>query len=96
MRFELIIPPEIEREIAEEFDSFDNVETALAFIHDLDVLFERIVERPLQFPVIYTSMRRALLRRHDYSVFFELDAKRSRAVIHCVIHQSRDPARWPR
>ena len=96
MSYELIIPPEIEQEIAEEFDSFDNVETALAFIHDLDLLFERIVERPLQFPVIYAAMRRALLRRHDYSVFFEVDAKRSRTVIHGVIHQHRDPARWPR
>jgi len=59
-------------------------------------LFERIVERPLQFPVIYAAIRRGLLRHHDYSVCFEVDATRSRVVIQAVIHQHRDPARWPR
>jgi hypothetical protein len=94
MSFLLVVPPEIEEEIAEEFDSFKSTELALSFLHDLNVLFERIAERPLQFPVIYAAMRRALLRHHDYSVFFELDMASSRAVVQKV--QSRDPALWPR
>lgn len=96
MSYQLVLAPEIEQQIAEAFDSFDSLENALSFVRELNALFERIVERPLQFPVIYASMRRALLRRHDFSVFFELDAARSRAVIHAVVHQHRDPARWPR
>jgi hypothetical protein len=95
MSYQLIIPPEIEDEIAEAFDSFESTERAVSFIHALNVLMERITERPFQFPVIYASMRRALLRHHDYSVFFELDVPRVRAVLHGVIHQHRDPAAWP-
>ena len=95
MSHQLIIPPEIEHEIAQIFDSIDSTERALSFIHDLNVLFERIAERPLQFPLIHTSVRRALLKHHDYSVFFELDAKRTLVVIHAVLHQRRDPMLWP-
>jgi len=96
MSYQLIIPPDIEHEIAEAFDSFESTDRALSFVHDLNTLFERIVERPLQFPVIYAAIRRGLLRHHDYSVFFEVDATRLRVVIQAVIHQHRDPARWPR
>jgi plasmid stabilization system protein ParE len=96
MSYQLVIPPEVEHQITGAFDSFDSTEHALAFVHDLNVLFERIVDRPLQFPVIYAAVRRALLRYHDYSVFFEVDVNRRRAVIHAVVHQHRDPALWPK
>lgn len=96
MSYSLIVPPDIEREIAEIFDGFDNTDRALSFIEDLNVVFDRIADRPLQFPVIHTSMRRALLKHHAHSVFFALDAERRRVVIHAVLHQPRDPARWPR
>lgn len=95
MSHQLIIPTEIEHEIAQIFDSFDSTDRALSFLHDLNVLFERIAERPLQFPVIHTSVRRALLKYHAYSVFFELDARRTRVTIHAVLHQHRDPTVWP-
>ncbi|HEX4418450.1 MAG TPA: hypothetical protein VH165_11150 [Kofleriaceae bacterium] len=96
MSYQLIIPIEVEQEIAEAFDSFDSTDRALSFISDLNMLFDRITERPLQFPVIYAAMRRALLRHQDYSVFFEIDVVRQHVVLHMVIHQSRDPALWPR
>jgi len=89
-------PPEIEHEIAQIFDSIHSSDRALSFIHDLNVLFERIVERPPSVPVIRTSARRALLKHHDDSVFFEFDAKGTRVVIHAVLHQRRDPTGWPR
>jgi plasmid stabilization system protein ParE len=96
MTYQLIILPAIEQEIAEIFDEFHSTDRALSFLHDLNVVFERIVERPRQFPVIHTWVRRALLKHHDYSVFFELDAERMRVVIHAVLHQHRDPVLWPR
>jgi plasmid stabilization system protein ParE len=96
MSYQLIVPPDVEREIAEIYDAFDSTDRALSFIKELDVVFDRIAERPLQFPIIHTSVRRALLKHHDHSVFFELDAERRRVVIHAVLHQRRDPARWPR
>jgi plasmid stabilization system protein ParE len=88
MSYQLVIPPEIEQEIAEAFDAFDSPDRAVAFIRDLDTLFERIVDRPLQFPIIYAAMHRALLRHHDFSVFFEIDAPRSRVLIQAVLHRA--------
>lgn len=86
MTYQVIVPPDIEREIAEIFDTFDSTDRALSFIEDLNAVFDRIADRP----------RRALLKHHDHSVFFRLDAERRRVVIHAVLHQRRDPARWPR
>lgn len=60
MSYQLIVPPDVEREIAEIFDAFDSTDRALSFIEDLNVVFDRIADRPLQFPVIHTSVRRAL------------------------------------
>jgi hypothetical protein len=40
MSYQLIIPPEIEDEIAEAFDSFESSERAVSFIHALNVLME--------------------------------------------------------
>jgi plasmid stabilization system protein ParE len=96
MTYQVVIPPPVEHEIGTIFDEFHTTERALSFLHDLNVIFDRIAEHPRQFPVIHTSVHRALLKHHEYSVFFEIDTDRSRAVIHAVIHQRRDPALWPR
>jgi plasmid stabilization system protein ParE len=46
---------------------------AVAFIEALDVIIDRIRETPLQFPVVRGKVRRALLGRFPYGVFFVVD-----------------------
>ena len=48
---------------------------------------------PRQFPVVYKSIRRALLRRFPYALMFVIEADETLTVIACF-HGSRDPARW--
>ena len=82
------------RDIAEADAYYAPYGKADAFLAALDHVFTQITERPLMFPIIYEDVRRALVRRFPYSVFFVLE--RTRAVVLAVHHQRRDPASRPR
>jgi uncharacterized membrane protein len=46
---------------------------------------------PRQFPVVYKSIRRALVRRFPYALTFVIEADGALTVIACF-HGGRDPA----
>ena len=49
-------------------------------------------ENPRQFPIIFKNVRRALLRRFPYSLFFVVEGD-DLTVLACF-HASRDPSHW--
>jgi plasmid stabilization system protein ParE len=59
---------------------------------ELDHVLNRAANRPLQFPVVYKSVRRALLRRFPYSVYFLIGRDGIEAV--AILHQRRHPNEW--
>jgi plasmid stabilization system protein ParE len=62
------------------------------FIAYVDRAFESIADRPFMYPVVYEVVRRALLRRFPYAVFFVIED--DRVSVLGVHHQRRDPASW--
>ena len=56
-----------------------------------DALVERIAQNPLQFPEIGSGVRRALLRRFPYAIYFVVAAC---PVVIAVLHQHRHPDTW--
>jgi len=58
----------------------------------IDELAERMSENPRLFPVVFKNVRRALLRRFPYSLFFVVEGN-DLTVIACF-HASRDPSHW--
>lgn len=56
-------------------------------------MVERISVSPMQFPVVYKNIRRAVLKRFPYALMFMIEADDALTVIACF-HGSRDPARW--
>jgi plasmid stabilization system protein ParE len=64
------------------------------FRESINRLVERMSGNPHQFPVVYRNVRRALLRRFPYSLFFVMDSE-GLIVIACF-HSSRDPSDWQR
>ena len=62
------------------------------FREAIDGLAERMSASPRQFPVVFKSVRRALLRRFPYALFFVAE-EQSLFVIACF-HASRDPLQW--
>jgi plasmid stabilization system protein ParE len=62
------------------------------FREAIDALAERLSTNPQQFPVVFKNLRRALLRRFPYALFFVV-AGDALFVIACF-HASRDPLQW--
>jgi plasmid stabilization system protein ParE len=62
------------------------------FRQAIDALVERLSDNPRQFAVVFRNVRRALLRRFPYSLFFVVEDD-ALIVIACF-HASRDPSRW--
>ena len=63
-----------------------------AFLDDVDYLFERIVSAPQQFPQIDEGVRRGLMRRFPYGVYF-IDYPTGTVVL-AVLHLKRRPGLW--
>lgn len=62
------------------------------FASAVDEALGRLVERPLAFPCVSGDIRRALLKRFPYAVFFR--ARESEIVVVAVMHGRRHPRRW--
>lgn len=55
---------------------------------------ERIGNNPWQYPDVYRGVRRALIHRFPYGVFFRLQEERVQVI--AIVHQARDPGVWKR
>ena len=66
---------------------------SIEFIHALDQVFDAVVERLATFRIVRSGIRRALLRRFPYGVFFV--EEEASVTILAVIHARRHPRVWP-
>jgi plasmid stabilization system protein ParE len=90
----LIVRPEAEAEMADAFDWYEARVPGLGseFLLCVDSVFNTILRNPQQFPHIHRMVRRALVRRFPYEVFFVEDDER--VVVLFVFHAKRNPKRW--
>jgi plasmid stabilization system protein ParE len=56
--------------------------------------YNRIVENPFKYQHLRSGIRRALLRRFPYAVYFAVEG--DAIVVVAVLHAARDPAKWQR
>lgn len=91
----LIVRPEAESDLRDAFQWYEAKVPGLGaqFLLSLDATMASIQREPRLYPVLHKGMlRRALLRRFPYGVFF-IEGKRNIAVIG-VIHAMRNPQTW--
>jgi plasmid stabilization system protein ParE len=91
---ELIVRPEAEAEMGEAFDWYEKRVPGLGsdFLLNVDAAFHAILRNPYQYPMVHKNLRRALIRRFPYQVFFVLEEHR--IVVLAVFHAKRIPKRW--
>lgn len=94
MARELVVRPEAEAELAEAFRWYEERVRGLGteFLLAVDAAFHSILRNPQQYPQVYRTARRALLRRFPYAVFFVTEA--TRITVIAVFHAKRNPKRW--
>jgi plasmid stabilization system protein ParE len=90
----LTILPQAELDVSGAAAWYEERRTGLGdeFLDELDFLLHRVIHDPLQFPQITSQIRRALLRRFPYSVYFRMTGESIELI--AVLHQLRDPRGW--
>jgi plasmid stabilization system protein ParE len=53
---------------------------------------EQIERNPYQFSLIEKNVRRALLHRFPYGVYFVVDGRNASVI--AILHAKRDPSSW--
>jgi plasmid stabilization system protein ParE len=62
------------------------------FVDELDRAIQNAHQNPQHYQVVHREIRRVLLRRFPYAVFFI--AEQERVVVLAILHQYEDPAKW--
>ena len=90
----LTVRPEAERDALEAASWYEGERPDLAteFLDELRTTFSRIAEGPQRFPVVFREVRRAILHRFPFGVFFIVEAHS--AVVLAITHLRRHPSTW--
>ena len=94
--YRLVSDPQADIDIEAAFEWYERERPGLGldFLDELRAAYGRIVDGPLKYPQLRSNIRRALLKRFPYAVFFAVEDEI--IVVLAVLHTSRDPAEWQR
>ena len=62
------------------------------FLAEVEAVFDRIGRMPNMHGMVYEDIRRAVVKRYPYSVYYRPEP--SRVVVLSVFHGKRDPRIW--
>ena len=96
MRRTFLVRPQAEGDLLEAFLWYEEQRAGLGvdLIEQVERVFDRIREHPLEPPLVHRTLRKTLVRRFPYAVFFTADDLRIDVV--AVMHTARDPSKWKR
>ncbi|MFZ3263765.1 MAG: type II toxin-antitoxin system RelE/ParE family toxin [Terriglobales bacterium] len=94
MTLPVVWTPEANEDLLDARAWYDNIRPGIGerFALAVEATVEAISERPLQFPVVHRTRRRAGVRLFPYGIFFE--AQEHRIVVIACFHGRRNPRRW--
>lgn len=90
----ILFHPEAESDVFQAFCWYEEKMPGLGarFRLSLDAALSAIQVRPEAYPIVHKQVRRALLRRFPYGVFFLVIGED--ILVLAVSHASRDPRHW--
>lgn len=92
----LRLTPEAEADVDDSHAWYEEQRIGLgeAFLRVLDAAVASIQRHPEAYQLVDRTMRRALLRRFPYAVFFEVVG--TEVIVYGILHCARDPKAWRR
>ena len=98
MSAELLIRPEAEAELAEAYGWYESQRPGLGdeLLRAVEAKLAAVCRTPEAFAPVHRRVRRALIRRFPYGVFYTIDRDGQRVVVLAVMHMHRDPQQWQR
>lgn len=91
-----ILRPRAEHDIQAAFEWYESQRPRLGdeFLAAVREKLEAVRSFPESSPVIYRDVRRAVVSRFPYLIFYV--ARPTRVSVLAILHHARDPAVWPR
>jgi plasmid stabilization system protein ParE len=86
--------PEADAELTEarEWYAHQRKDLDLEFMQCIDNVLSRIARNPQVFPLVHRDLRRAVVSRFPFAVFFELTSDEIQVI--AVFHSRRNPEMW--
>ena len=96
MSLPVVYRRKVGRDLAAAFGYYEDQLEDLGekFLTAVDSTFDAIEHFPEMFARIHGEVRRALVSRFPYAVFYRVESRQ--VVVLTVLHTSRDPNVWPR
>jgi plasmid stabilization system protein ParE len=90
------LTPEAEVDLAEAIAYYETQLSGLGdeFVAAVEQQLERIVENPALYQVLHRGVRRAVMRRFPYGIFYWVEEQA--VVVFAVEHLARDAEHWKR
>lgn len=94
MSLPVVLRDEAQVEFDDAFDHYEGQQAGLGvdFVTRVQRVFDRIAANPLLHQVVLGDVRKAVVTRFPYCVFYRPHADRVEVL--AVFHTSRDPAGW--
>ena len=94
MSLPVVLRPEARVEFDEAFDWYEQRRLGLGvdFVAQVQEVFDRISTTPGLYAQIFHEVRRGVVRRFPYSVFYKVEPQQ--VVVLAVFHSNRDPKIW--
>lgn len=94
MTVEVRLRPEAEQDLLEAALWYEANEPGLGgqFLDCVQAALAAIAEQPVAYTVVYNSVRRALVKRFPFGVFYTIED--DGVVVIAVLHGSRHPRAW--
>ena len=88
------VRPEAELDALEAASWYEGERADLGteFLDELRTTFSRIEEGPQRFPVVFREVRRAILHRFPFGVFFIIES--DSVIVLAITHLRRHPSAW--
>lgn len=95
MSLPVVYRRQVGRDLAAGFWHYEGQTQGLGdrFLAAVDSVFDAIERYPQMFAQVHGEVRRALVSRFPYAVFYRAESKR--VVVLAVLHTARDPRIWP-
>lgn len=94
--YRLVAEPRVDLDVAATFTRYEIEQGGLGqeFLDELRATYDRVADGPLKYQHLRAGIRRALVHRFPYAVYFAIEA--DAIVVLTVLHVSRNPAEWQR
>ncbi|MCC5609308.1 type II toxin-antitoxin system RelE/ParE family toxin [Nostoc sp. CHAB 5834] len=94
MNYVLVFRPEVREELNDGHSWYESQKPGLGdeFLDCVDETVNRISQISESYVIVYADIRRAVVRRFPYAVYYRIVS--SRVIVTAIFHGCRDPKSW--